>query len=74
VTLVSPGFIDTPMSRQIQEPKPFLMSADRAARLIMRKIERRATRAVVPWQFAVLRAVSKLLPRPLLRRILRRAL
>jgi short-subunit dehydrogenase len=74
VTLVSPGFIDTPMSRQIQEHKPFLMSADHAARLIMRKIERRATRIVVPWQFAVLRAVSKLLPRPFLRRILRGAL
>ncbi len=74
VTLVSPGFIDTPMSRHIQEHKPFLMSADRAARLIMRKIERRATRIVVPWQFAVLRAVSKLLPRPFLRHILRGAL
>ena len=74
VTLVSPGFIDTPMSRQLQEPRPFLLSADRAARLIMRRIERRATRIVVPWQFAVLRAVSKLLPRPLLRRILRGAL
>ena len=31
VTLVSPGFIDTPMSRQVTEPKPFLMTADRAA-------------------------------------------
>jgi short-subunit dehydrogenase len=74
VTLVSPGFIDTPMSQQIQEPKPFLMSADRAARLIIRKIEHRATRIVVPWQFMVLRAISKLLPRPFLRRILRGAL
>ncbi len=71
VTLVSPGFIDTPMSQQLREPKPFLMSADRAARLIVRKIERRATRIVVPWQFIVLRALSKLLPRPFLRRILR---
>jgi short-subunit dehydrogenase len=72
VTLVSPGFIDTPMSRQVQEPKPFLMPADRAAGLIMRKIERGATRIVVPWQFGMLRALSKLLPRPVLRRILRR--
>ena len=72
VTLVSPGFIDTPMSRQVQEPKPFLMPADRAAGLIKRKIERRATRIVVPWQFGMLRALSKLLPRPVLRLILRR--
>jgi short-subunit dehydrogenase len=32
VTLVSPGFIDTPMSRSVTEPKPFLMNADTAAR------------------------------------------
>ena len=31
VTLVSPGFIDTPMSRKVTEPKPFLMTADAAA-------------------------------------------
>ena len=72
VTLVSPGFIDTPMSRQVQEPKPFLMTADRAAHLIMRKIERGATRIIVPWQFRILRALSKLVPRPFLRLILRR--
>ncbi len=73
VTLVSPGFIDTPMSRRVREPKPFLMPADRAARLIRRKIERHATYIVVPWQFAVIRALSKLLPRPFLRLILRGA-
>ena len=71
VTLVSPGFIDTPMSRQVQEPKPFLMPADRAAKLIMRRIECHAARIVVPWQFGVLRALSRLLPRPVLRLILR---
>jgi short-subunit dehydrogenase len=71
VTLVSPGFLDTPMSRQIPESKPFLMSADRAAQLIVRKIDQGARRIVVPWQFAVIRAVSKFLPRPFLRRILR---
>jgi len=71
VTLVSPGFIDTPMSRQVKEPKPFLMSADRAAQIIKRKIDNREMRFVVPWQYGVLAALSKLLPRPLLRLILR---
>lgn len=71
VTLVSPGFIDTPMSRQVREPKPFLMSAARAAQIIKRKIDNRETRFVVPWQYGVLGALSKLLPRPLLRLILR---
>jgi short-subunit dehydrogenase len=73
VTLVSPGFIDTPMSRQVTEPKPFLMSADDAARIITRKIAKGARRIVVPWQFSVIRGFTRLLPRALLRLILSRA-
>lgn len=73
VTLVSPGFIDTPMSQQVTEPKPFLMSADDAARIIKRKIAGGARRIVVPWQFAVIRAVASMLPRALMRRVLSRA-
>jgi short-subunit dehydrogenase len=73
VTLVSPGFIDTAMSRQVTEPKPFLMTADDAARIITRKIAGGARRIVVPWQFAVIRAVTNLLPRALMRRMLSRA-
>ena len=72
VTLVSPGFIDTPMSRQVSEPKPFLMSADRAAAIIARGIAARARTIVVPWQFAVIRALTDLLPRALLRWVLSR--
>jgi short-subunit dehydrogenase len=73
VTLVSPGFIDTPMSRQVPPPKPFLMSADDAARIIAVRIARRARRIVLPWQFIPLRALARLLPRAVLRLILSRA-
>ncbi|HEY0266728.1 MAG TPA: SDR family NAD(P)-dependent oxidoreductase [Rhizomicrobium sp.] len=73
VTLVSPGFIDTPMSRQVIEPKPFLMTAERAAGIIARGIARRKKRIVVPWQFGLIRGVAMLLPRALLRLILSRA-
>jgi short-subunit dehydrogenase len=72
VTLVSPGFIDTPMSRQVTEPKPFLMMADAAAAIIARGIARRKKRIVVPWQFGVIRGFAELLPRPLLRWIVSR--
>lgn len=72
VTLVSPGFIDTPMSRQVIEPKPFLMTADTAAAIIKRRVEAGARTIVVPWQFAVIRGLANLLPRALLRRILSR--
>jgi short-subunit dehydrogenase len=73
VTLVSPGFIDTPMSRPLTQAKPFLMSADRAAEIIARELKRRPARITVPWQFAWIRALAKCLPHPLLRQILRRA-
>jgi short-subunit dehydrogenase len=72
VSLVSPGFIDTPMSQQVEEPKPFLITPDRAAAIIKRKLAGRARRIVVPWQFIPLRAFAMALPRVLLRRILGR--
>lgn len=73
VALVSPGFVDTAMSQQVTEPKPFLMTADDAAKIITRRIARGARRIVVPWQFAVIRGFTRLLPRALLRLILSRA-
>lgn len=72
VTLVTPGFIDTPMSRSVPPPKPFLMDADVAARIILRGIVARKRRITVPWQYGVIGAVVRLLPRPLLRAILSR--
>jgi short-subunit dehydrogenase len=73
VTLVSPGFIDTPMSRKVTEPKPFLMTADAAAAIITRKIAARARVIVVPWQFRAMRGFTDLLPRALVRWVLSRA-
>jgi short-subunit dehydrogenase len=72
VTLVSPGFVDTPMSRSLDEPRPFLISADKAASVIRAKLERRARRIVVPWQFAVIRGIAARLPRGLIRAVLLR--
>ena len=72
VTLVSPGFIDTAMSRQVTEPKPFLMTADKAAAIIARGIERGARTIIVPWQFKLIRAATNLLPRAVLRAVLSR--
>lgn len=72
VTLISPGFVDTPMSRSLDEPKPFLIDADKAAAIIARKIARRARHVVLPWQFAVIGALARLVPRSILRAVLSR--
>ncbi len=66
VTLVSPGFIDTPMSQSVTEPKPFLISADKAAAIISRRIARGDATIVVPWQFGIIRRITDLLPRSVL--------
>jgi short-subunit dehydrogenase len=72
VSLVSPGFIDTPMSRGVTEPKPFLMDADTAARIIARDIALGHRVIVVPWQFRVIRSITNFLPRVLLRWVMSR--
>ena len=73
VTLVSPGFVDTPMSQSLKQPRPFLITADAAAAIIARRIERGARRIVVPWQFAVIRAAAGFVPRAMIRAVLSRA-
>ena len=74
VTLVSPGFVDTAMSRSLKEPRPFLMTPDAAAAIIARKIECGARHIVVPWQFAVILAAAKLVPRSIMRAVFSRLL
>lgn len=70
VTLIEPGFIDTPMSRGLTEPKPFLMSVDAATQVIVKGIERGRRRIIVPWQFALIRALAGFVPRALVRAVL----
>jgi short-subunit dehydrogenase len=72
VTLVSPGFIDTPMSRSVPPPKPFMMTAPAAAAIIRRKVASGSRRLVVPWQFSIILALARWLPRPITRAVLRR--
>jgi short-subunit dehydrogenase len=72
VTLISPGFIDTPMSQGLPSRRPFLLTADQAAGMIARSITQRRRRVVIPRSFALVRAISGLLPRAISRAVLRR--
>ena len=65
VSLISPGFIDTPMSRSVDSPKPFLLTAEKAAKAIQRRLSKGAVRFVLPWPFSIVRSVYRLLPRQL---------
>jgi len=63
VVTLSPGYIDTPMTRVNPYPMPFLMPADKAADRMVALIDKGRRHAVVPWQMGVVAGVLGILPR-----------
>lgn len=62
VMTVCPGYVATPMTETNAFPMPWLLSADRAAELIARAIERKRPFYVFPWQMKLLIRVVRVLP------------
>jgi NAD(P)-dependent dehydrogenase (short-subunit alcohol dehydrogenase family) len=65
VVTICPGYIATPMTEGNPYPMPFLISAEKAAGLIARAIDRQRRFCVLPWQMALLGRLFAVLPRPL---------
>ena len=65
VVTICPGYIATPMTAHNPYRMPFLMPAERAARLMARAIARRRRFYVLPWQMAWMGRLLRVLPRPL---------
>lgn len=49
VSVVLPGYIETPMSQQFTGPKPFMISAERAAGIIKGRLAHGRRRIAFPW-------------------------
>ena len=62
VITVSPGYIDTPMTRVNPYAMPFRMSAEQAAGKVARAIARRRRHAVIPWQMALVARALRCMP------------
>ncbi len=62
VTVVLPGFVDTPMSQSLDMARPWCWPADKAARRIARDVARGAARSVFPWQLRLSIGVQHYLP------------
>jgi len=62
VTVISPGFIKTPMADKHHGPKPFEIPAEKAARIMARAIENRRGRLVLPWPWSFLLWWEQLFP------------
>ena len=65
VVTICPGYIATPMTAHNPYRMPFLMPAERAARLMARAIAHRRRFYVLPWQMALVGRLLRVLPRPL---------
>lgn len=61
VTVVHPGFVDTPMSATLPY-KPFLWTAERAAAHIAAGVERGRRNMAFPWPFRIAVAAARVLP------------
>jgi len=62
VLTVCPGYIATPMTANNPYPMPFIISAEKASRKIIRAIERGRKFLIIPWQMAILGRIFKILP------------
>ena len=64
LTLVNPGFVDTPLTRKNKFPMPFIISADEAADIILRGLDKGRFEIVFPWRMAVAMKLLRILPYP----------
>lgn len=53
VNVICPGYVKTPLTDANTFPMPFIMSAEKAAHIIRRGLERNRSRVAFPWQLYV---------------------
>lgn len=63
VTVVSPGYVRTPMTEGSPHPKPFLIDAEDAAERIHRAIGEGKGSAAFPWPLAAFAWLARIFPR-----------
>jgi short-subunit dehydrogenase len=62
VSVINPGYVDTPMTRGNPFAMPFLVSAEDAARRILRGLEKGKFEIAFPWQLVLLMKLARLMP------------
>ena len=65
VSLINPGYVETPMTGVNRFPMPFMIGAEDAARRIVRGLEKGRFEIAFPWQLVALMKLGRLLPYPL---------
>ena len=70
VVTISPGYVDTPLTRQNRYGMPFRLPAEVFADRAYRAIERGSSYRVIPWQMGVVAKLLRMLPNALYDRLL----
>lgn len=62
VSVINPGFVETPLTAQNDFHMPFLMQTPEAARLSIAGLRRRKFEIAYPWRFVFIMKLARLLP------------
>ena len=62
VSIINPGFVETPMTAVNDFPMPYLIKADDAARRIIRGLEKGKFEIAFPWQMVAMLKLTRILP------------
>lgn len=65
VGVILPGYVESQMTAPVRSSMPFFWTAERAAKYIVDRIERKRGRIAFPWPLHFVIALSRFLPRPL---------
>ena len=71
ISTILPGFIDTPLTKVNTHYMPFLMSSEKATRLIKKSIDNKKIRYVFPLRMKCLVYVLSIMPRGMYRQLMR---
>ncbi len=63
VSLISPGFVQTPLTDRNDFPMPFRVSVEEASRVIRRGLERGKSEIHFPRRFTLAMKIAALMPR-----------
>lgn len=74
VSVINPGFVDTPMTARNDFPMPFIVTSEFAAERIVEGLKRRKFEIAFPWQLVTILKIARILPYRLFFPLLRRTL
>lgn len=62
ISLINPGFVDTPMTSVNDFDMPFMITSDKAAALMIAGLQKRKFEIVFPWQMKIIMKLIRVLP------------